>query len=188
MDQNTEHFWTLLKPEHERLRGFCRRIAGDRDRGDDLCQEALLLAIRRFHTLRDPGRFRPWIYQIVLNRHRNLHRSSVWKWFVFEDTKAQGESVDPSPQLQARRTLEGVLHQLSAEERALITLFEVEDWRLSELSELFGRSENALKVRLSRIRSRLRADLNRTLARRERLALQTAGKEPIWIAVKPNAD
>lgn len=189
MDQNTHLFWTLLEPEHDRLQGFCRRIARDRDSGDDLLQESLLRALRRFHTLRDHQSFRPWLYRIVLNRYQNIRRGGAWKWLVFTDpAETNGAVCDPSPQLEAKRTLEVALRTLSAEERVLMALFEIEGWRLSELSRLLGHSESALKVRLCRIRSRLRDELNRTLARRERRALRNARKERIWIAVKPNVD
>jgi RNA polymerase sigma-70 factor (ECF subfamily) len=189
MHRNTDHFWTLLEPEHDRLRGFCRRITGDRDRGDDLCQEALLRALRQFHTLREEASFRSWLYRIVLNRYQNTRRGGAWKWLVFADpAETEGASLDPSPHLEAKRALEGALRILSREERVLVTLFELEGWRLSDLSELLGRSESALKVRLCRIRFRLRDELNATLARRERRALRAARKERIWIAVKPNVD
>ena len=189
MDQNTDSFWELLQPEHDRLRGFCRRIAGDRDRGDDLCQEALLRGLRQFHTLRDTASFRSWLYRIVLNRYQNTRRGGAWKWLVFTDpAETDGAVPDPSPHLEAKRELERALRILSAEDRVLITLFELEGWRLSELSELLGRSESALKVQVCRIRSRLRDELKAILARRERRASRAARKDRIWIAVKPSVD
>jgi RNA polymerase sigma-70 factor (ECF subfamily) len=186
MHHDTELFWTLLESEHEKLRRFCRRLAGDRDSGDDLCQETLLQGLRRFHTLREHERFRPWLYRIALNRYRNSRRSGVLKWLVFKET--EGAHEDPTPRLAARRSLERAMRALSAEERTLVTLFELEGWDVSDLSRLLGRTENAIKVRLCRIRTRLRNELNRTLARREREARESAGKEPVWIAVKSNTD
>lgn len=186
MHEDRELFWTLLESEHEKLRRFCRRLAGDRDSGDDLCQEALLQALRRFHTLREHGRFRPWLYQIALNRYRNSRRSGVLKWLVFKET--EGVHEDPTPQLAARRALDRAMRTLSADERALVVLFELEGWGASELAPFLGRSENAVKVKLCRIRTRLRNELKRTLARWERKTRESAGKEPVWIAVKSNTD
>jgi RNA polymerase sigma-70 factor (ECF subfamily) len=189
MDQDRERLWKLLEPEHRKLVGFCRRLAGDRDRGDDLCQEAILAALRRFDTLREPASFKAWLYRIVLNRYRNTRRGGAWKWLVFtESTDVDGAGSDPAPHLEARRALDVALRALSAEDRALVTLSELEGWCLSDLSALTGRSENTLKVRLFRIRMRMRDELSRTVARRERRALRNARRERVWIAVKPSVD
>lgn len=107
MDRNKDLFWELLEPEHPRVRAFCRALAGDRDRGDDLCQEALLVAFRRLHTLREPARFKAWLYRIVVNRYRNACRDSFWRRFVpmAEDDFGNGAGPDPGVEHAARRTL-----------------------------------------------------------------------------------
>jgi len=62
MAEQRDHFWELLEPEHHRVRATCRMLAGNREDGVDLCQEALTQAFQRFESLRDRGSFRPWLY------------------------------------------------------------------------------------------------------------------------------
>jgi DNA-directed RNA polymerase specialized sigma24 family protein len=57
---NRDLFWTFLEAEHAKAEAFCRKLAGNREDGDDLYQDALLAAMRKFRTLRDPKAFRPW--------------------------------------------------------------------------------------------------------------------------------
>jgi len=50
---------------------FACRLCGSRETADDLMQETFFHAWRSYHTLRDPGRARAWLYQIL--RHRYAH-------------------------------------------------------------------------------------------------------------------
>lgn len=191
MDRKSDLFWQLLEPEHEKVRAFCRRLAGSRDRGDDLCQEALLAAWRRIDTLREPARFKPWLYRIVVNRYHNAYRDSFWRRFVpLHDHSGNGDGFNPGEHHDAKRLLAWALCRLSAEERALVTLFELEGWSVADLSALMGKSEGALKVRLFRIRKKLRDALARRLARETTAnrAITAARKERLWIVTKPGID
>ena len=58
----------------ERLVKF--RLPSNAD-AEDVLQEIWLTACRSFHTLRDPARFRPWIFQIARNRCNDYFRESV---------------------------------------------------------------------------------------------------------------
>ena len=49
-------FWQLLEPLHPKAESFCRRVAANFEDGNDLYQEAVLQAMRKFAGLRDTGR------------------------------------------------------------------------------------------------------------------------------------
>lgn len=69
-------------------------------------------------------------------------------------------SHDPSDQYHARRRLEFALSVLSTDDRILVTLAELEGWKTSELAELYSLSEGAVKMRLSRARTKMRERLS----------------------------
>jgi RNA polymerase sigma-70 factor (ECF subfamily) len=190
MDRHRDLFWELLEAEHPRFRAFCRRLAGDRNRGDDLCQDSLVAALRRFDTLRDKSLFRAWLYRIVVNRYRNSRRS--WRrWLrLTESNHGNGSGPDPGAHHDAKRTLELAMRSLTPDERALISLHELEGWSVRDLVALTGRSESALKVRLFRIRRCMRDELLRRAARMEavRKANTAERKERLWIVKSPGVD
>lgn len=190
MDRNRNLFWELLEPEHLRVRAFCRKLTGNRENGDDLCQEALVQAFRRFTTLRDQDFFRPWLYRIVVNRFKNSCRRPLWQRFVPLDAsqEAQSNGDDPTGAYSARRVLERAFKKISVPDRALITLFEMEGWSVAELARLHGRSEQATKVRLFRIRRKMRDTLTRKLARSEPRTTTAIREDSLCIVTKPNAD
>ena len=192
MAEQRDHFWELLEPEHHRVRAYCRRLAGNREDGDDLCQEALVQAFQRFESLRDTERFRPWLYRIVVNRYRNARRGSFWRRLVPFGQGAEPEppGADPNDAYEAGRLLDRAFEGIGAADRALVVLFETEGWSAGELGQLLGASEAATRVRLHRIRTRMRKSLARhaaNVAKRHR-AVTRVREERLCIVTKPNAD
>ena len=169
MDGNRNLFWKLLEPEHPKAEAFSRKLMGNRDDGDDLYQDALVLALTKFSSLRKQSSFRPWLYRILINTFKNRMRQPWWKRQtpltreIEESTSGAGGN--PTAQNDARRWLETALSALSAKERALITLFELEGWSVAELAGMYGRAPGAIKTRLSRARAKMRdALVRRTLS------------------------
>jgi RNA polymerase sigma-70 factor (ECF subfamily) len=64
--------------------------------------------------------------------------------------------TDPSHVYSARRWLERALSALKADDRALITLYEIDGWPIGDLARLFRRPQGTIKARLSRARKRMR--------------------------------
>jgi RNA polymerase sigma-70 factor (ECF subfamily) len=190
MADKRDHFWELLEPEHAKIRAFCRRLAGDHDDGDDLCQGALMQAYQRFESLRDPESFRPWLYRIAVNRYHNGRQRSFWRRLVrLEAAPESDPGFDPTGAYQAGRLLERAFKGVSPADRALVLLFETEGWTAAELGVLAGKSEAATRVRLCRIRSRMRNTLARHAAKivKEHKAV-IAREERLCIVTKPSAD
>ena len=152
-----ELFWELLEPEHKQAEGFCRKLCGSRDDGDDLYQEALLAAYQGIESLRNKRAFKSWLYRIIITRHRNLVRQPWWKRRTTLTAElADMKSSDPSEQFNSRRWLKKALEALKAEERSLILLFEIEGWSVAELAGLLKKPEGTIKARLSRSRKKMR--------------------------------
>jgi RNA polymerase sigma-70 factor, ECF subfamily len=165
VDDKQELFWTLLEAEHPRAEAFCRKLAGNRTDGDDLYQDSLLSAMKKFDKLRLRTAFRPWLYRIMVNTYVSSRRGP-WQRKRAQltteilDTLSAG---DPSDEYAARRWLEIAMKTLSAKDRALVTLFEIEGWSVAELAELEGRPTGSIKSRLSRARQKMRQAIVRYL-------------------------
>ena len=81
MDVKSDEFWRLVEPEHLKARAFCRKLAGNREDGDDLYQESLVRALSGFNGLRKSSSFRPWLYRIIINTFKSIKRSFFWDRF-----------------------------------------------------------------------------------------------------------
>ncbi len=165
MNMDTETFWKLLEPVHPMAAAFCHKLAGDRDEGHDLYQDSLLTAMRRFGSLRDHAAFRPWLFQILVNRYKNRCRSFWWKRRVpltpdMIDTLRGG---DPHEEYDLRRLLHRLLGMLAPEDKALLVLHELEGWPIAELAMMFKKPEGTIKNRLFRAKRTIRDRVTRML-------------------------
>ena len=155
-------FWKLLEAEHPKAEAFCRKLTGNRDDGDDLYQDCLLHAWRKFGSLRDHQAFRPWLYRIIVNMYKSRCRRLR---FIGNDSatgeRASIRSYDPSAKLTASLWLVRAMASLSADEKALISLFELDGWSVAELAQMYGKSEGTIKSRLARTRKKMRAELSK---------------------------
>jgi len=161
--QQRDHFYELLKPELPRLQAFCRKLVGDPEQGDDLMQDALYDAWKGFGRLRKAAAFKSWLYQIVINRYRTkLRQFKKWSGRTVPLTENVVDEKQSRVRV-ARDRLNHAMARLSAQDRSLVTLHELEGWSYSELAAIFGRSPGALRTRLTRCRHRMRETLERYL-------------------------
>lgn len=173
-----DQFWQHLEPIHPEAEAFCRKLAGSRDEGDDLYQDALLTALRKLSTLRRSESFRPWLYRIIVNCFRNRRRDPWWRRRVLlaEDQETAGRVADPSRQYAARNLLERAFRVLTPQEKALVILFELEEWSIAELTDLYQSRAGTIKSRLSRARHKMRRELMRYQSRPRTANLISEGR------------
>jgi RNA polymerase sigma-70 factor (ECF subfamily) len=162
---NRDLFWRYLEAEHPKMEAFCRKLAGNRDDGDDLYQDALLTAMKRLGTLSKPESFRPWLYRIIVNVYKS-NRRREWLRSRLRLAKSPPDNPitpDESGRISARIWLERAFKAISAEEKALITLFELDGWSVAELADMYGKPEGTIKSRLSRARKKMREEMKKYL-------------------------
>lgn len=168
-NQQRDHFLELVKPELPRLQAFCRKLTGNSVSGDDLLQDALYDALKGFSKLRNGGAFRSWLYRIVINRYRTTVRRLSRETSL--TVPLSGDVVDSTVDKEeyairaARERLSVAMARLSALDRALVTLHELEGWSFAELAEILGKSEGSLRTRLSRAKKKMRKALMQYLGR-----------------------
>jgi RNA polymerase sigma-70 factor (ECF subfamily) len=195
MRRNRELFWELLEPEYSGAMMFCRKLTGDRERGDDLFQDALVTALSGFESLRDATAFRPWLYRILVNTFKSKVRRPWWKRRVAltPEIELTLTGVDPVEVHAARRWLGRAFRVLSTDDQALVTLHELEGWQVSELARTFGRSEGSIKTRLFRARRKMKEALisfsekpnEQKAMRKQQTKLE---KDDRCVAAKPGLD
>jgi RNA polymerase sigma-70 factor (ECF subfamily) len=157
MQNQADLFWKLLEPEYLRAMMFCRKLMGDREKGDDLYQDALVAALTALGDLRDPASFRSWLYRIIVNTFRsNVRRSVFRRWLpMTPEIELSLAGSNPVGRYTARRALMRAFEHVSPRQQALVTLHELEGWSISDLADLYGKSAGAIKVELFRVRQKM---------------------------------
>ena len=136
---------------------FCRKLMGDREKGDDLYQDSLVAALSAVGDLRNHAAFRSWLYRIIINTFRSSVRRAAWKRWLPLTGEVELSLVGSNPvdQYAARRALGRAFQHVSPRQQALVTLHELEGWPIAELADLFGKSAGAIKVELFRARRKM---------------------------------
>ena len=135
------------------LRRYARALVGDREGADDLVQDTLERAVRKFHLWR-PGDLRAWLFSIMHNVFVNQLKARKMPMDVEidENFAAPVSSVTRTDVMD----LDRALTQLSPEQREVVLLVALEDMSYADVSRALGIPMGTVMSRLSRGRGRLR--------------------------------
>lgn len=139
------------------LRRYARALVGDRDSADDLVQDTLERAVRKFHLWR-PGDLRAWLFSIMHNVFVNqlkARRISPTEE-VDENLAAPGNPVSSTD----LRDIERALAKLPAEQREVLLLVGLEEMSYEQVSRALGVPMGTVMSRVSRARDKLRRHLD----------------------------
>lgn len=143
--------WESLLTENAPLafrvaRGVLRNDAD----AEDVAQEALLRAHRRFERLRDRMRFRAWLvrisFRIALDRLRAAKRRQAREaQWVFENSRSALHTGDNA---EFQRQFDHALEELPEKQRLVLLLAAMDGHSLSEVSVLLAIPLGTVKSRL----------------------------------------
>lgn len=156
-----EQFIQQVEATQEALRRFFVALCcGDSQQADDLAQEALIKAWVSCETLREPAKFRAWIFRIAYNTFISSQRSQPTLSSLDDSEAADTPSDYTADNAFNYQALYSALDALPPKERSSVLLFYMEGYSIKEIVELTGSSEAAVKQHLSRGRIHLRALLS----------------------------
>lgn len=154
-------FAELVSRHKRRVFTTAARFARDDHQIDDICQETFVRAHRHLGKFRGDAPFAHWLARITvsacydfLRKERRVREQVSLDASVFE---IADHGIDAARSAaRARELLDFALRRLSAEERLIITLAEIEERPMREIADLTGWSESNVKVRAFRARQNLK--------------------------------
>lgn len=169
-------FEELTLPHLGALYRLAMRLTGDAAAAEDLVQESYLKALTAFDTLRDPGRVKPWLFQIltrlVSDRHRgekremqtasleDLDRFSLYDLIWEEDPMPYSDRLHEDFLTQFRdEEVRAALGALPEAYRVPLVLLYSEGYAYKELAEILRCPIGTVMSRLHRGRKLLEREL-----------------------------
>ena len=164
---NTASFEPLVEKYSPRVFATARRHARRESEVEDIVQEVWLKAFQKLRSFRGEAPFEHWLMRLTvhtcydfLRSHQRNRESSFSEltepegdWLERFVTQPESASADAAA---ARQLVERVLEKLSPPARLVITLLEIEDRSVKEISKLTGWSVPLVKVRAFRARAEMR--------------------------------
>jgi len=157
-------FENLIAPHIERLFRLAYRYCGEVQKAEDLVQDLLLKLYPRRQELHQIDALGPWLarslYNHFIDTTRREQRSPLHASVSDEVLSIIPSGGDEPEQELARsdmqRQLEKAMQRLSPEQRALVSLHDIEGYTLQELETMLETPIGTLKSRLHRSRQYLR--------------------------------
>jgi len=161
-------FQELVLRYRSRLINFVGRMIGDRERAEDLVQEAFIRAHRHLHRFDPTKKFSTWIYTIASNLAKNELRNRGRSPLVYGDTLRTpgGDGLrplqfeDPTTRPDAmyasrhlRELVDVTVAGLSPHHREVFVLRELEGRSYEEIATLTRCNLGTVKSRLNRARN-----------------------------------
>ena len=155
-------FDELVLAHQERVVRLVYRLLGRAEDVDDVVQEVFLSVLVSLKRFRGECRFSTWLTRIVINKCRShgrwrLRRLRLLPWGprnqAVPAAKAESEGDQSA---QAAEDVCRAVNQLPAKYREPVVLRYFEDLSVLEIGEALGLSANAVEVRLTRARQKLK--------------------------------
>lgn len=142
---------------------LCYRMLSDHVEAEDAAQEAFLKAYHHLDRYDETRPFKTWLLSIASNHCIDRLRKRRMTWIsIDEPTPATLalSSSDPQPEQaalnnEASRHMQALLDELEPDYRAAVVLRYWYDYSYTEIADITGSTESAIKSRLYRARQLL---------------------------------
>jgi RNA polymerase sigma-70 factor (ECF subfamily) len=149
----------LVERHRDRLARYAVRMLGDPEDAEEALQDAFVRGYRSLATCKDPARFGPWLFRILVNRCRTkvVLRQRRSRTFVRDEVALATAGVAALDERGAwREEIALALGALDPLYREAFLLKHVEELEYEEMAKLTGVRVSALKMRVKRACDRLR--------------------------------
>jgi RNA polymerase sigma-70 factor, ECF subfamily len=157
------------------VRALCALRAADPGRADDLAQQVFLTAWKRLQELDNDVPFWPWLESITRNhllnewrrvqRERGLKQRYTQAWLARMEAEEYGEQESDQIELQVE-CLRECMQQLPEKMKELVRMRYEENCSSEQIASRMGRSSDAVRQTLVRLRDKLRDCVERRMSNR----------------------
>lgn len=158
-DGDSGAFETLVR-RHYRA-AYAVALAQTRNHADaeDVCHDAFVRASQHLGECREPERFARWLCAIVRNHARNAASKGVVRRAASLDRTVVPSTASPArdaERAELRERLIRALSTLSAVQREVVLLHDLDGWEHEDIAAVIGTSSGMSRQHLFKARKRLR--------------------------------
>ena len=168
-------FGTLVGKYQKSVHALVWRKIGDYHYAEEIMQDAFLQAYKKLSTLKNPNQFAGWLYVIAnrlcidwIRKQKRMRKQKPAMQSLegtrLEEIEESSYTHHMSEQRATERTeychelVQKLLEKLPENERAVVTLYYLNEMSTKEIGKFLGVSANTIASRLHRARKRLQVD------------------------------
>jgi RNA polymerase sigma-70 factor (ECF subfamily) len=164
LNGDTAAFASIVERWQGPLVNLAYRFCRDRERAEDMAQDAFLRAYRGLGSWRRDGAFSTWLFALATNVYRDEIRKYAPPSVPFEDyVVTERSEEDAADEADRRRLVRSALQSLPPRYRDPLLLFYFHDQSVAATAASLRLPEGTIKARLSRGRALLESKLEKRL-------------------------
>ena len=136
------------------------RILNNREDAEDMLQEVFIECFRNIGSFRFESTFGAWLKKIVVNKCINQLKKKKIDLTLYETLPAIAEEEEEEHNYDTKRIFRGI-EMLPDGYRIILTLYLLEGYDHSEISQILGISESTSKSQYSRAKEKLKNILSK---------------------------
>ena len=154
----------LYKRYAPKLWGVCLRYAKNRMSAEDIMQEGFIRIFRYMDKYSGKGSFEGWMRRIMVNNAINYYKKNLSsaRESEFQDYMGGKSQEADAVSAMSYQELLKMLQDLPDGYRTVFNMYVIEGYSHKDIAEELGISENTSKSQLSRARSNLKEQINKT--------------------------
>ena len=169
-DGNRSAFAQLVDQFHSDVFRMVYYRIRSRSDAEDIAQDVFLKAFQKISTVKEPSKFRGWLFSIALNRIRDFQRKKRFRSLF----KAEEENIDSRPPVESGsdepealeqvlkedfwRQIRAMLDKLPKMEREVFLLRFFDHLNLNEIAGVMKKNESTIKTHLYRALAKFRKE------------------------------
>lgn len=161
----SSNFERLMRESYRLVYQVAYSLLGNAADAEEVAQETFLTAFRKFDSLRDPERFRPWVarasWRLALNWRRGTARAMGrdGAWAANQPETDNPETLASNREFESR--LRALVDLLPEKLKAVVLLIGVEEMDVRTVAGILGIPEGTVRSRLHLARRRLLREVTR---------------------------
>jgi RNA polymerase sigma-70 factor (ECF subfamily) len=147
--------WADLHREYRpQALAFLRRLGVGPREAEDACQEIFLQVFRYLARFERRAEFRTWLYKLCLSQAERLRRRAAWLGPLTWLRRRLGDPVAQPEwsETRAHELVEGALRALTARQRQVFVLFELEGLPTADIARLLSSPPPSVRRQLHEAR------------------------------------
>ena len=158
-------FETVMAAHHAEIYRYLRRVTFRSAEAEDLSQETFLRAFRAYRALPPDANVRAWLFAIATNLFRNSLRSAKRRRAAHDVVRTAPRRDGEGPEgvalfNEARGTVEAVIAQLPAKQRAAFVMRKVHELPYEEIAESLACSADSARAHVFQAFRKIRNSLD----------------------------